>query len=100
MSPKRFTIATIALFSASEQVHCALVQLYFVCCVYYRTCYIINIVLLCTITRFNTHLQNVFFLLRFIGIYSIIEIVMFCIIVFVVAVVFVVVVCFLHFIFI
>ena len=29
MSPKRFTIATIALFSASEQVHCALVQLYF-----------------------------------------------------------------------
>ena len=33
VSPKRFTIATIAQLSASEQVHCNLVQLYFVCCV-------------------------------------------------------------------
>ena len=55
VSHKRFTIANIAIFSVSEQVHCDLVQLYFVCCVYYRTCYIINIVLLCAITRFNTH---------------------------------------------
>ena len=33
VSPKCFTIATIALLSASEQVHRALVQKYFVCCV-------------------------------------------------------------------
>ena len=33
LSHKRFIIASIALFSASEQVHCALVQFYFAWCV-------------------------------------------------------------------